>query len=62
MIKFYVGVRKGPNNEALVVVSTAEPSGLVNVRRITARDRDVAAQLYVEQVMGGKAAMRPKGN
>lgn len=65
MIRYFVGMRRGPNNEALVVVTASQPpedTDLVNVRRITAVDRDAAAKLYIEHYTGGKAAMLPKKN
>jgi len=64
--KFYAGVVPAAPHEQVTVrvvpLANGKPSDLLKVRLVSAKDRDAAAQKYIEQITGGRAAMRGKGN
>jgi hypothetical protein len=60
--KFFAGVIPGAPHEQVTVrvvpFANGEPKDLLKVRVVSASDRDAAARKYIEQLTGGRAAMR----
>ena len=61
-LRFYVGTIPCKSDEAVkirvVPANLGKPSDLDQIRTIFAADRDQAATKYIEQMTGGKAAIR----